>query len=207
MVGSRVLVSAKNCNLNIQDPNNWFDTSALVRTYTLDLMNPFERSIGIILSYIIPSHQTYIMAHGEYFDPSAKAWIDLQLQEVIDKESYKTKDLDPEQAKIIEKLQAVQEATRDIQKAIALFNEVDEDGSGQLDESEFGNLLRMMGMDTSGGKVQEIMAEYDVDGGQSMSITAVMDVCLFFAFWGNVYAFEHGSLPCTFKSTLFSSFV
>lgn len=171
MVGSRVLVSARNCNLSIRDANNWFDTTAIVRTYDLDLANPFERSIGIVISYLVPSHQTYVLAHGEYYDPEKKEWLDLQLKELVDKESYKLKPIDPEQLKLIEGLINVREATRDIQKAVALFEEVDVDGSGQLDEEEFGALLKMMGMDSHRERVVEIMSEYDVDGGGVIEMT------------------------------------
>ena len=171
IVGSRVLVSARNCNLSIRDANNWFDTTSIVRTYDLDLANPFERSVGIVISYLLPSHQTYVLAHGEYFDPEKREWVDLQLKELVDKESYKLKPIDPEQLKLIEGLINVREATRDIQKAVALFEEVDVDGSGQLDEEEFGALLKMMGMDSQREKVVEIMSEYDVDGGGVIEMT------------------------------------
>lgn len=165
IVGSRVKVSAKNCNLSIKDPNNWFDTSALVRTYELDLTNHFDRAVAIILTYLVPAHQTFIIAQGEYFDPEKKQWIDLQIKETIDKDSYKQKPMDPEQQRVIDGLLLVKQATKDIKKAVALFQEVDKDGSGELDEEEFGQLMQAIGMDISHGKVQEVMAEYDVDGG------------------------------------------
>jgi Ca2+-binding EF-hand superfamily protein len=36
-------------------------------------------------------------------------------------------------------------AASNTESALALFREIDEDGSGQLDEQEFGNLLTCMG--------------------------------------------------------------
>jgi hypothetical protein len=166
IIGSRVRVSSRNCNLQIKDPKNWFDTSSLIRSFHLHLDNPFDRAIAIILTYLIPSHQTYIVAHSEYFDPEKKAWQDLCLKETVDTEYYKKRPLSAEQLKVIEGLHRVQDATADIKKAIALFKEVDEDGSGELDEDEFAHLMEAVGMDASNGRVQEVMSEYDVDGGK-----------------------------------------
>lgn len=159
---------ARNCNLQIKDPKNWFDSAMLIRDYHLHLDNPFDRAVAIILSYLIPAHQTYIIAHSEYFDPDAKKWVDLQLKEAVDTEYYKKRPLSPEQLKVIEGLQRIQAATADIGKAVELFKMVDEDGSGELDAEEFAKLIEAVGMDPS--KSAEIMAEYDVDGGGVIEI-------------------------------------
>ena len=58
---------------------------------------------------------------------------------------YANKRLVPEQLDQIESLKIIQAAASDVQQAQALFHEIDEDGSGQLDEEEFGNLLTCMG--------------------------------------------------------------
>jgi hypothetical protein len=168
IIGSRVRVSARNCNLQIKDPKNWFDSSMLVRSYNLQLDSPFDRAIAIILTYLIPAHQTYIIARSEYYDPEKRQSIDIALKEAVDLEYYKNKALSNEQLKVIEGLQTIQAATSDIGKAIQLFNMVDEDGSGELDEEEFAKLIDAVGMDSS--KSAEIMAEYDVDGGKPASL-------------------------------------
>jgi hypothetical protein len=129
----------------MRDPRNWFDTAALVRKFELDLSQPFERAIAIILLYLIPSHQTYIAPFSEYFDPDVKQWIDLKLKETIDKEYFNTRPLDPEQHQLIGRLKRVLDATKDISKARELFEEMDEDGSGELDEQEFGKLMESIG--------------------------------------------------------------
>lgn len=176
----------------MRDPRNWFDTGSLVRKFELDLTQPFERAIAIILLYLIPSHQTYIAPFSEYFDPDNKQWIDLKLIETIDKNYFNTRPLDPEQQQLIATLKRVLEATRDISKAKELFEEMDEDGSGELDENEFAKLMESIGkdfctigisflfsfylctgMDASESKVQEVLAEYDVDGGKMDNCTAL----------------------------------
>lgn len=54
-----------------------------------------------------------------------------------------------EQLDQIESLKIVQAAASDELSALALFREIDADGSGQLDEEEFGNLLTCMGLSMS----------------------------------------------------------
>ncbi|RYH21040.1 hypothetical protein EON65_21675 [archaeon] len=136
----------------------------ITRPYDLDLSDPFHRAIAIILTYLVPSHQTYIVARSEYIDTEQPKgeWINLNLQETVVEDARK---LEPEQMKEIEGINRIRDATRDIRKAMALFNEVDKDGSGELDEEEFEYLMQVLGMDLSEGKVKEVMAEYDVDGG------------------------------------------
>jgi hypothetical protein len=77
MVGSRVRISASSCNIGIRDANCWFDSSALVRQFKLDLANPFERAVALLVLYLIASHQTYIIGVSEYFDPDAKSTTNL----------------------------------------------------------------------------------------------------------------------------------
>lgn len=53
--------------------------------------------------------------------------------------------LEPAHLKEIEGLHRIRDATRDVRKAVALFQEVDKDGSGELDEEEFGFLMETLG--------------------------------------------------------------
>lgn len=62
---------------------------------------------------------------------------------------YQNKRLMKEQLDQIESLKIVQAAARDEESAMALFREIDADGSGELDENEFGNLLTCMGLSMS----------------------------------------------------------
>ena len=145
LVGNRVRISGKNCNIALKDPDNWFDTGALLQDYDLDLSNPFERSIAIFLTYLVPNHQTFVVSTSSYFDPERKVWTSMQLKEVVDKEYFHRMESDPTQLKVIEGLRKIIEAASDINKAVELFQEMDADGSGQLDEGEFGELLQAIG--------------------------------------------------------------
>lgn len=148
MVGSRVRISATGCNIRIRDPECWFDSSMLIRRYSLKLDDPFHRSVALLVMYLVAAHQTYIIAHSVHYDDETRQTIDLQLTEraYIDEEN---KRLTPQQKESIKNLKVIRNAANDIETAIMLFNEIDEDKSGQLDEMEFGNLLRSMGTTVS----------------------------------------------------------
>ena len=72
MVGSRVRISATACNIGIKDAKCWFDSSVLVRRFDLDLTNPFERAVGLLVLFLVATHQTYIMGWSEYSNPDTR---------------------------------------------------------------------------------------------------------------------------------------
>jgi hypothetical protein len=83
MVGSRVKISASACNIGIRDANCWFDSSMLVRKFNgLDLSNPFERAVCMLILFLVASHQTYIIGLSEYYDPETKTTIDLGIYSI-----------------------------------------------------------------------------------------------------------------------------
>lgn len=147
MVGSRIRISAAACNIGIKDPNCWFDSSALLQEYELNLEKPFDRAIALLLLYIVPSHQTYILGNSQWYDDDNLSWEYLNLTEkvIIDSEG---KRLDSDQKATVENLKKIIDASSDITKAVALFNEIDEDGSGELDIDEFTNLTKAIGIDS-----------------------------------------------------------
>ena len=77
MVGSRVRISAGGCNIGIRDANCTFDSAALVRKFELDLTNPYERAIGLLVLYLVASHQTYVIGVSEYYDPDSRVTTNL----------------------------------------------------------------------------------------------------------------------------------
>jgi hypothetical protein len=80
MVGSRVRISASSCNIGIRDANCWFDSSVLVRKFQLDLSNPFERAVALLVLFLIASHQTYVIGLSEYYDPDARSTTNLGMR-------------------------------------------------------------------------------------------------------------------------------
>ena len=137
-------LSAAACNIGIKDPRCWFDSTQLLRKFELRLDEPFDRAIALFLMCLLAAHQTYFIAQSEWYDDETKTWVNLGLAEhvIVDFENTR---LDAEQLSIIESLRVVKSAASNITKALELFKEIDQDGSGQLDKDEFTHLMECMG--------------------------------------------------------------
>ena len=59
---------------------------------------------------------------------------------------FENSRLTKEQHDQIESLKVVEAAGSHVDSATALFHEIDADGSGELDETEFGHLLESIGI-------------------------------------------------------------
>ena len=88
---------------------------------------------------------------------------------------------------MIKVLQSSIDAASDVTVALRLFSgfitkyilnlfffqltiEIDEDGSGELDEQEFAHLIKSIGIDMSESEIHETMDEYDIDQGGVIGI-------------------------------------
>lgn len=142
-------ISAASCNLGIRDPKNWFSASSLMRVFNLTLSDPFHRAVAIMIMHIIPAHRSYIIANsiwtGEDNGKSVTVKLDLAEKVVVD---FASKRLNALQIKQIESLRKVKAAAEDTQNALVLFAEVDEDGSGLIDEDELGKMFDSLGLFT-----------------------------------------------------------
>eukprot|EP01051_Picozoa_sp_SAG22_P010880 SAG22_NODE_1008_length_6054_cov_11.023678_2_plen_210_part_00 len=67
-----------------------------------------------------------------------------------------------------------QQLKREVQAA---FEQIDTDGSGEIDASEFGTLAASLGLELSAGEVTEAMAAIDTDGSGTIRLPA------FESFW------------------------
>ena len=185
MAGFRVDVSATSCNLSIKDDKNWFNAGSINRTFHLTLSDPFHRAVAILLMHIVPAHRSYKIANSLWTDKqdgnTVSVKLNLREKIVVD---FASKRLSASQLKQIESLRKVKEAAENTQQALELFNEVDEDGSGLIDEDELGHMMTNLGklsplcrllcfsfyfcffasgMEVSDDKAREIVEEYDMD--------------------------------------------
>ena len=146
MAGFRIDVSASSCNLGIKDPKNWFSTSNICSTFHLTLSDPFHRAIAILLMHIVACHRSYKIGNcvwvREIDGKMESSKVDLVEKVVVD---FASKRLSAPQLKQIEVLRKVKEAAENTQMALDLFNEVDEDGSGLIDEDELGQMMKNLG--------------------------------------------------------------
>ena len=67
MAGNRVTITAEGCNITIYDGACWFDHSRPVNEvgYDLNMEDPFERAIAMVLLHIVASHHSYILKSCE----------------------------------------------------------------------------------------------------------------------------------------------
>jgi hypothetical protein len=160
-VGTRVTVSANNCNTNIRDPLFWFDQNAPCREYELNLTDPFERAVAFQLLNIVAAHQTLVVMRASY-EPRPGKIEKLEFVQSIFHE--KCNYLDDEQAAVLENLIALRDAAGNTDEAIRLFQKYDEDQSGALDKSELKHVLHDFGMQIPDSKLDDFILLYDVDG-------------------------------------------
>lgn len=143
MVGSRVEISASSCNIRIRDIHCKYDLGNILRSYELKLDDPFSRAIAIFVVRLVAVHQSYFIARSDYIDETGKSQnLDLIEKVVVDSDS---KRLDK-----LQKLKAINlklgiESSKNVNKALQLFNEIDRDGSGKLDEQELAQLVESLG--------------------------------------------------------------
>ncbi len=167
-IGTRTIVSAKDCNITMKDPKFWFDFDKPIREYNLNMSDGYERAISLLLLNIVVSHPTYEFEIFEYMErPNAKP-VKIELVPTL---SYEKMDFfTAAQRKTYESLLKIEAASSDIKEAVRLFQETDEDGSGELDKDEIENLLKKMGLDITQERLDEIFYLYDVDGGGTVEL-------------------------------------
>ena len=64
--GSRVKVSAANCNITMRDSKCWFDMNKQIREYKLQMEIPFERAIAFALLRYVAFHPTCVFKYFDY---------------------------------------------------------------------------------------------------------------------------------------------
>lgn len=77
---------------------------------------------------------------------------------------------DDRQREVLSSLEKLRLAASNIQMAVRLFQEVDTDGSGELDKEELGKLMAKMGFKMSDKRLTELMSQYDVDMGGKIEL-------------------------------------
>ena len=66
VAGSRVRVTANNCNISLKDSKCFFDPGEPCGTYALHLDRPFERAIVFKMLEIVASHNAYVFRRFAY---------------------------------------------------------------------------------------------------------------------------------------------
>lgn len=165
VVGTRVNVSANNCNTNIRDPSFWFDQNYPCAEYELHLNDPFERAVCYMLLGLVACHQTLIMTRVFLETPGERGQKKVEKLDLI-QETFtdKCKYLDDSQLAILHNLYSLEAAANNTEEAVALFHKYDADESGALDKDELKLVLADFGMVVDDDKIDDFIQTYDVDG-------------------------------------------
>jgi hypothetical protein len=164
-VGDRIKISAVNCNILIRDSTCWFNPQRPCSDYRLNLSHPFERAIAFKLLRLVASHPTYVFKYCNYVeevDGRLGRNTPLNLVQIIDPETERL--MTEDRNKICENLRKVIEAASDHDKAVELFHETDEDGSGELDAEEMMVLMENLGIPCDMDRIEEVINEVDISG-------------------------------------------
>eukprot|EP01038_Epipyxis_sp_PR26KG_P005119 gene5119-7131_t len=169
VVGNRVRLKASNCNISIRDASITaiFDMDNLVREYTLDLSNGFHRGIAILLMHVIAGHPTLLfekVIHEVTIRAKGGVKTNPRVLDLIQSTSMeKSKYFDEKELKIMANLMHIKNCASDIQLAVKLFQEVDQDGSGEIDIDELKILVQRLGLTMTDKRIGELMKRYDDD--------------------------------------------
>jgi len=166
--GGRVALSAAKCNITMKDPSCWFDFTSPCRSYDLNLANGFERAVAKVILMIIACHHSFIFELFDYTKPGGKP-VPMLLKQAVSTE--RVQFFSKREKDIVTALNKIVDSAGDIKGAVRLFQEVDEDGSGEVDREELGELINSMGINITENRIDEIFALYDVDGGGSIGLS------------------------------------
>jgi hypothetical protein len=134
----------------------------------------FDRSVALLLCHIIAQHQTLIFQYVDIIETNKKGQSNgkihpVDLVPVLAK--GKERFFDDYQRLVHDTLKMVQLAVSDASTSIRLFQEIDKDGSGELDKEELADLVTRLGINLSPRRIDEIFYMYDVDQGGTIDMS------------------------------------
>lgn len=138
-VGNRVRVSAERCNISLIDTDFKFNRYDPGGEYVLHLDEAFDRAIAIKLLQLIALN-TSLKVSVFYEAPAVNMGRNAIrrgkgngiVKLIRGFSDHKYKEMDREQKDLMSQLKRVAKAALDMDTAVSLFNEFDEDGSGMF---------------------------------------------------------------------------
>ena len=121
------------------------------------MTNSYHRAQAFMLLYLVACHHTYHIVNWT---------VNGKLYELVpflnpDKQEFFTY----KQKKVEESLELTIQAASDVDLAIRFFNDIDEDGSGELDREEFRALMNRIGIELDDERLEDVFDTYDSDQG------------------------------------------
>lgn len=161
IIGSRIKLSMRNCNVNIKDPTPFFSFDHICTTdFRLNLANPLERAIAVLLVHIVAGHHSYVFSRFDLDSgngrieavPLTPFWCD-------DRRLH----FSAEEKEYAQSLSNILLACNNETESYKLFNMIDRDGNRTLSMDEFAELLHLLGKSHDEMKLREIFEMYDSD--------------------------------------------
>lgn len=172
MMGNQLKLSLSRCNVTMKDGNEGrFDFQKILKDFTLNMEDPFERSCCSFLLNLVASHHTYELKSVNWEVPTKTKSRTSPIDLVCIVNQERVKYFDASQNLVLQNLKHLQEASGNIQKAVRLFQEIDKDGSGEIDEQELGELMHRIGIEMSEKRLHEVISTYDTGGDGTIEIS------------------------------------
>lgn len=148
------------CNISLKcQQDDMFNMDNIPGKYTLDLSKHYERAICVKLLYLVANSKTLVARDIQYtppIPPGSKKTPKAEKIELVESVLKTREILDPKKQRVVDNLYKIKQASEDIQKAQALFNQFDTDLSGGLDLEELQLLLKSIEMDVDESVLREV---------------------------------------------------
>ena len=168
VVGSRLDISASDCNVSMRDPMCWFDESDPCGKYQLNMKKPYDRAVALRLMTICAHHHSYEFSNVSYTAENKTTSVRINLKQMLLR--HKIKYLTKKEKKLLTMLYKAKDAARDFVQARKLFEQFDTDHSGEIDLSELAELLEEFDMHIKDEQLADAMAIIDVDGSGAVEL-------------------------------------
>ena len=159
----RVNLSAKNCNVLLQDQNAKFDPVEISGEYILNLENPYERAIAIKLITIVANDSLLTFNSILYQDTSIKSSKLLPVELTSGTVIFPFERMSQRHKKMVQRYEKFKKNNWKASCSREIFNKYDSDQDGSLNHDEVAALLEFFEFDLKIVTVKSMMSKFDAD--------------------------------------------
>jgi len=140
--GSRLHVSAKECDFLVKSKQIILNRRDPVGKYELNLASDYGRAVLFDILDVVANHPSLVIKGFALSLENSGNWENIRLKKVPIKRSY----MGPREIKEIENQKFIIKVSQNEDHIVELFNKYDEDGSGELNFHEFVALMNEFGI-------------------------------------------------------------
>ncbi|GLD96601.1 hypothetical protein PINS_up005284 [Pythium insidiosum] len=183
-------ISMEGCNFDLSDADA-FDPSETTGNYNLNMSIPYERAVALELLRIANTKQGCKFLSITHIPPGAKQGHSIKT-ELREGESADARRRLLKTAGILTDTRADNEVLReyrlDPDSLTEFFHELDQDGSGFIDQAELARGMRQLGIDFRDDDVPRYVAQYDLDGTGSIELPEFLELMASFNLAGDHFS-------------------